>query len=73
MVPPLSRDASREVYVTQKNGIDHITTILQRRADGHVYVHYENTDKRLDEWVPESELKLVSEEGVGSEHAHAVM
>lgn len=30
--------------------------ILQRR-DGEVYVHYVNTDKRMDEWVPEESCR----------------
>lgn len=34
--------------------------ILQRRA-GELYVHYLNTDKRLDEWIPEDTCKLAKE------------
>ena len=30
--------------------------VLQRR-DGEVYVHYVNTDKRMDEWVPEESCR----------------
>jgi hypothetical protein len=36
------------------------STILQRRA-GEVYVHYVNSDKRLDEWLPESACEEVKE------------
>ena len=31
--------------------------VLERRPD-EVYVHYANTDKRLDEWVPERLVRL---------------
>ncbi len=31
--------------------------VLERRPD-EVYVHYANTDKRLDEWVSESSVRL---------------
>jgi histone acetyltransferase MYST1 len=34
--------------------------ILQRR-DGEVYVHYVNTDKRMDEWVPEESCRCDSD------------
>src|ERR1700722_5611005 len=34
--------------------------VLQRRP-GEVYVHYVNTDKRMDEWIPESACKEVTE------------
>jgi histone acetyltransferase MYST1 len=34
--------------------------ILQKRA-GEVYVHYVNTDKRLDEWVPETNVREIEE------------
>lgn len=37
--------------------------MLQRRAaDRHVYVHYLNTDKRLDEWVPETSIRLLDDD-----------
>jgi histone acetyltransferase MYST1 len=32
-------------------------SVLERRPD-EVYVHYADTDKRLDEWVPESTIRL---------------
>ncbi|KAF8531027.1 acyl-CoA N-acyltransferase [Gautieria morchelliformis] len=32
--------------------------VLHRRAGGEVYVHFLNTDRRLDEWVPESQLRV---------------
>lgn len=35
--------------------------VLQRR-DQEVYVHYVNTDKRLDEWVPEANCHRVPRE-----------
>jgi hypothetical protein len=44
--------------------------ILQRR-EGEVYVHYVNTDKRLDEWVPEKSVKLAEEDAEASS-SHAI-
>lgn len=35
--------------------------VLQRRK-GEIYVHYFNTDKRLDEWVPEQTVQLLQEQ-----------
>lgn len=32
--------------------------ILQRN-EGEIYVHYANTDKRMDEWIPESAVREV--------------
>ena len=32
--------------------------VLHRRAGGEAYVHFLNTDRRLDEWVPESQLRV---------------
>lgn len=40
--------------------------ILRRRA-GEVYVHYVNTDKRLDEWIPESDFRPAEDRRV-SDH-----
>lgn len=68
-VVPVTTDF--RVYTVSKNGEESkippcITTsihsnsfaghaqILQRRT-GEVYVHYMNTDKRLDEWIPEDD------------------
>ncbi|KAG5643003.1 hypothetical protein DXG03_001781 [Asterophora parasitica] len=39
------------LYTVTKNNVPHAAHVLQRHAD-QVYVHYINTDKRLDEWVP---------------------
>ncbi|KAJ7363754.1 acyl-CoA N-acyltransferase [Mycena albidolilacea] len=38
-----------------KNGIEQQAQILSRRQD-QVYVHYVNQDKRMDEWIPETEF-----------------
>lgn len=35
--------------------------VLQRRK-GEIYVHYFNTDKRLDDWVPEDTVHLLEEQ-----------
>ncbi|KAF8555943.1 acyl-CoA N-acyltransferase [Imleria badia] len=55
-----SGDSAREAFLVRKNGIDQFVQVLQHRsADGHVHVHYEGSDKRLDEWIPGSELRRV--------------
>ncbi|KAI9462733.1 acyl-CoA N-acyltransferase [Boletus coccyginus] len=55
-----SGDSGREAFLVRKNGIDQFVHVLQRRSsDSHAYVHYEGSDKRLDEWVPGSELRRV--------------
>ncbi|KAJ6551514.1 acyl-CoA N-acyltransferase [Mycena capillaripes] len=38
-----------------RNGIEQLAQI-QGRREGQVYVHYVNRDKRMDEWIPESEF-----------------
>ena len=43
--------------------------ILQRRK-GEVYVHYVNTDKRLDEWVSDSAVKPVEDAAETSSSLH---
>ncbi|KDR68729.1 hypothetical protein GALMADRAFT_256551 [Galerina marginata CBS 339.88] len=40
------------VYTVNKNGIEKSATIMHRRP-GEVYVHYVDTDKRMDEWLSE--------------------
>ncbi|KIY50071.1 acyl-CoA N-acyltransferase [Fistulina hepatica ATCC 64428] len=47
-----------QVYTLSHNGIERDATVLERQ-DGKAYVHYLNSDKRLDEWVPESNLTIV--------------
>jgi histone acetyltransferase HTATIP/histone acetyltransferase MYST1 len=44
---------------------------LQRR-EGEVYVHYLNTDKRLDEWVAEGAAKPVKADSSASSGSHPV-
>jgi RNA binding activity-knot of a chromodomain len=38
--------------------------VLHRRAGGEAYVHFLNTDRRLDEWVPESQLRVAEPDEV---------
>ncbi|EJD55240.1 hypothetical protein AURDEDRAFT_179022 [Auricularia subglabra TFB-10046 SS5] len=45
-----------QVFIVTKNDTSRNATLLQRRP-GEVYVHYANTDKRLDEWVPEAAVR----------------
>lgn len=47
---PLTNDL--RVYRVTKDGEDRQAHIL-KRGDGKVYVHYFDTDKRMDEWVSE--------------------
>ncbi|KAM6497798.1 acyl-CoA N-acyltransferase [Amanita muscaria] len=45
------------LYTVTRNGSDQHAYILDRHGD-EVYVHYLNTDKRLDEWIPKANLRL---------------
>ncbi|GJE92006.1 acyl-CoA N-acyltransferase [Phanerochaete sordida] len=45
-----------ESCLVSRNGAEQQAHILERRP-GEVYVHYDNTDKRMDEWVSESLVK----------------
>ncbi|KAH9949487.1 acyl-CoA N-acyltransferase [Amylocystis lapponica] len=51
-----SQAVAPELYLVSKKGIDQQAYILERRTE-EVYVHYVNTDKRLDEWVPEDAVR----------------
>ncbi|KAI0344184.1 acyl-CoA N-acyltransferase [Trametopsis cervina] len=52
---------SEECIVT-KNKREVPAFVLERRP-AEIYVHYANTDKRLDEWVPESTVRVTSVKG----------
>lgn len=43
---------------------------MQRRK-GEIYVHYLNTDKRLDEWVPEDTAQLLEQQPEASSSSRA--
>ncbi|KAI0761183.1 acyl-CoA N-acyltransferase [Trametes elegans] len=45
-----------ELYVVSKNGAERQAHILERHEED-VYVHYVNTDKRMDEWLPGREVR----------------
>ncbi|CAL1696908.1 unnamed protein product [Somion occarium] len=45
-----------EPCIISKDGVDRQAFILERRPQ-EVYVHYADTDKRLDEWILETSLK----------------
>ncbi|KAI0962849.1 hypothetical protein AcW1_000102 [Taiwanofungus camphoratus] len=51
-----SHTVDSDVYIVNKSGIDEKAHVLERRAR-EVYVHYVNTDKRLDEWLPEGAVR----------------
>ncbi|PPQ69230.1 hypothetical protein CVT25_006947 [Psilocybe cyanescens] len=40
------------VYTVNKNGVEKPVNVVQRH-NGEVYVHYIDTDRRMDEWIPE--------------------
>ncbi|KAF8627298.1 hypothetical protein AX17_006343 [Amanita inopinata Kibby_2008] len=44
------------VYTVTRNGVDQRVYILEKRGE-EVYVHYQNTDKRMDEWIPAANLR----------------
>ncbi|KAF8168463.1 acyl-CoA N-acyltransferase [Crassisporium funariophilum] len=58
-VVPIHTDV--RVYTVNKNGVEKAAHVLQKRH-GEVYVHYVNTDKRMDEWVPEGFCRPDDEE-----------
>ena len=48
---------------TARNHLTHPPTVhahVLERKPGEVYVHYAHTDKRLDEWVPETTVRVTS-------------
>ncbi|TFK86527.1 acyl-CoA N-acyltransferase [Polyporus arcularius HHB13444] len=55
---PESHDGDGDVYIVNKNGLEQQVHILERHGE-EVYVHYVNTDKRLDEWVAERDVRPV--------------
>ncbi|KDQ52996.1 hypothetical protein JAAARDRAFT_197783 [Jaapia argillacea MUCL 33604] len=57
---PFATTTSSELYIVNKNGVDQLAHVLQRQS-GEVYVHYQGSDKRLDEWVNESQVRLADE------------
>ncbi|KAF7982431.1 hypothetical protein HWV62_28561 [Athelia sp. TMB] len=57
-----------QTYVVTKNGKEQHANVLQRRK-GEIYVHYFDTDKRLDEWVPEGKVQLLEEQPSSSRPA----
>ncbi|KZT08983.1 acyl-CoA N-acyltransferase [Laetiporus sulphureus 93-53] len=50
------RKTDLELYIVSKNGVDQHAYVLERRGD-EVYVHYVNSDKRLDEWLPQAAVR----------------
>ncbi|OBZ79378.1 putative MYST-like histone acetyltransferase 1 [Grifola frondosa] len=53
--PPVEVHDS-EIVIVSKNGVDQQAQLLERRGQ-EVYVHYVNSDKRLDEWVAEGDVR----------------
>ncbi|KAI9065573.1 acyl-CoA N-acyltransferase, partial [Trametes sanguinea] len=45
-----------ELVLVNKNGAEQQALVLERQGDD-VYVHYVNTDKRMDEWVSQRDVK----------------
>ncbi|KAI0717529.1 acyl-CoA N-acyltransferase [Cerioporus squamosus] len=54
---PDSHDGDGDVYIVNRNGVEQQAHILEHHNE-EVYVHYVNTDKRLDEWVAERDVRL---------------
>ncbi|KII94412.1 hypothetical protein PLICRDRAFT_36682 [Plicaturopsis crispa FD-325 SS-3] len=50
-----------DIYCVSKDGVDVQVQVLERSKD-KVYVHYGDTDKRLDEWIPDTDLRNVAGE-----------
>ncbi|KAH8101494.1 acyl-CoA N-acyltransferase [Cristinia sonorae] len=49
-------DSEPGLFIVKQNGAKRFAYVLERRPS-ECYVHYHNTDKRLDEWVPESAVR----------------
>ncbi|KAF9648528.1 acyl-CoA N-acyltransferase [Thelephora ganbajun] len=49
------------VFVVKKNGVDQLAHVIEGDESGHAYVHYLNTDKRLDEWISEELIRPAAE------------
>ncbi|KAJ7198768.1 acyl-CoA N-acyltransferase [Mycena pura] len=47
--------ANLPMGIVVKNGLEQQAQIVSQRQ-GQVYVHYVNQDKRMDEWIPESDF-----------------
>ncbi|KAF8878430.1 acyl-CoA N-acyltransferase [Infundibulicybe gibba] len=56
-VVPTTND--QPIYTVTKDGSEQHAYILARRP-GEVYVHYVETDKRLDEWIPEATCRALA-------------
>ncbi|KAI0369899.1 acyl-CoA N-acyltransferase [Pilatotrama ljubarskyi] len=54
--PSDSHAGDSEAYVVNKDGVEQQAHVLERHGED-VYVHYVNTDKRLDEWVPARDVR----------------
>lgn len=56
MVSKVRNCSDKTVVLLKSLSFPELAHVLQRR-DGEVYVHYLNTDKRMDEWVPEESCR----------------
>ncbi|KAG8899822.1 hypothetical protein FRB99_006437 [Tulasnella sp. 403] len=54
-----TENANGTVHIVNHAGQQRPVVILDRRGE-EAYIHYVNTDKRLDEWVPANTIQLVS-------------
>ncbi|KAF8139710.1 acyl-CoA N-acyltransferase [Boletus edulis] len=51
--PMHSEESSRQAFLVRKNGMDPHPSPA---SDDHTFLHYQGSDKQLDEWMTESEL-----------------
>ncbi|KAI0638868.1 acyl-CoA N-acyltransferase [Trametes polyzona] len=61
---PEPTGGDKEVYVVTKDGVEQHAHVLDRRGE-EAYVHYVNTDKRLDEWVPARDVRPAGDHEAG--------
>ncbi|CCM03718.1 uncharacterized protein FIBRA_05864 [Fibroporia radiculosa] len=53
---PGPMDKQNDICIVSKNGIEQHAYIVERRGE-EVYVHYVNSDKRLDEWISQDAVR----------------
>lgn len=75
-MPTTALPECQDLYHVMKNGIERVAEIL-RHSENQVYVHYMDSDKRMDEWVPKEECRKMTASSlcdvlVGNAENHAV-
>jgi len=54
------------IGLTNPRSLPEFAHVIENDGSGHAYVHYLNTDKRLDEWVSEELIRPATEHEAGA-------